>query len=318
MLGILQIGDNVEEVMVISKLVVREFSGGEFLLFQFSSRDGILKGVMWDPPEGLKEKIEQGDVARIKGKIQDYKGSLQLKVSGIEKLDSRDYDPAMFLPSSERDLDGIYSEILGIIDEIENPHIRDLLEAIFRDDSFRERFLTAPAAKSWHHSYVGGLAEHVYDMIRTATRTAEIYPEVDRDILLAGVILHDLGKMQEIEAAGYIDYTDRGRLLGHISLGVELLNEYIRGIDDFPDDLAMKLKHMILSHHGRLEHGSPVLPMTIESLLLSYIDDMDAQVRGALQFIGASETRSRNWTEYVRFLDRFLYSDASEEQSENG
>ncbi|MBD3178179.1 MAG: HD domain-containing protein [Candidatus Latescibacteria bacterium] len=313
MLGILQVGDNVDEVMVVSKLVAREFSGGEFLLFQFSNRDGILKGVMWDPPEGLKEKIEEGDVARIKGKVQDYKGTLQLKVFEIDKLDKSDYDPGMFLPSSGRDLQGIYSYILDLISGIENPHIRKLLEAIFRDDSFRERFLTSPAAKSWHHSYIGGLAEHVHDMLRTAERAAEVYPEADRDLLLAGVIIHDLGKMQELGAAGYIDYTDRGRLLGHISLGLEFINEYIRGIDDFPDELAMKLKHMMLSHHGRLEHGSPVLPMTIESLLLSYIDDMDAQVRGALQFINKPNGKGGNWTEYVRFLDRFLYSDRQED-----
>ncbi len=313
MLGILQVGDNVEEVMVVSKLVAREFSGGEFLLFQFSSKDGILKGVMWDPPEGLKEKLEEGDVARIKGKIQDYKGTLQLKVFEIEKLDKADYNPAMFLPSSGRDLEGIYSEILEVISKIENRHIRELLETIFKDDSFRERFLTSPAAKSWHHSYIGGLAEHTCDMMGTAQRVAEIYSEVDRDLLLAGVIIHDLGKMQELDASGYIDYTDRGRLIGHIPLGVELINEYIRGIDDFPDDLAMKLKHMILSHHGSLEHGSPILPMTLESLLLSYIDNMDAQVRGALQFISKPNGKGGRWTEYVRFLDRFLYSDLDDE-----
>jgi 3'-5' exoribonuclease len=191
------------------------------------------------------------------------------------------------------------------IGAMENAHVRQLLDSIFSDDAFRDRFLKAPAAKGWHHSYIGGLAEHVNDMLRLASAAADIYVEADRDLLFAGVLLHDLGKMGELSVMNHIDYSDRGRLLGHISIGSEMLDEYARGIEGFPADIHMQLKHMILSHHGQLEHGSPVLPMTLEAMLLSYIDNMDAQVRGASMAIERSG--AGDWTDYVKLLDRFLY-----------
>jgi 3'-5' exoribonuclease len=305
---IYNVGDDVEKIVAVSKKVVRTFSGGEFFLFQFTDKSGILKGVMWDPPKGI-ETINAGDVVRVSGTIQDYKGSVQLKVYDIEKLKSAEYDPSMFLPASSRQVDKIYSDIQEIISAIENRYLKLLLENIFNDDSFMERLIKAPAAKGWHHAYIGGLVEHIYDMLMIALKAAEIYTEIDRDLLTAGVILHDLGKLQELTVTNHIEYSNRGRLLGHITLGVEFLNEYIRGIEGFPDELEMKLKHMILSHHGKLEHGSPVRPMTVEALLLSYIDNMDAQVRGTLNVLDNHNKEDGNWTEYVRLLDRFFYYD---------
>ncbi|HMA76201.1 MAG TPA: HD domain-containing protein [Candidatus Krumholzibacteriaceae bacterium] len=308
---ILNVGDDVEKIMAVSKKVVRTFSGGEFFLFQFTDKDGVLKGVMWDPPSG-SDNIRAGDVVRVSGTIQDYKGSIQIKVYDIEKLESAQYDPAMFLPSSSKPVDEIYSEIQRIISAIDNKYLKLLLEKIFDNESFRERLISAPAAKGWHHAYIGGLVEHIYDMLQIAVKAAGIYPQIDEDLLISGVILHDLGKLQELKVTNHIEYSDRGRLLGHITLGVEFLNEYIRGIEGFPDDLEMKIKHMILSHHGKLEHGSPVRPMMVEALLLSYIDNMDAQVRGTLNIFEDHNKEDGNWTEYVRLLDRFFYYDNEE------
>ncbi|UCF04622.1 MAG: HD domain-containing protein [bacterium] len=312
MLRTLKVGDRLDTVVVVAKKVRRDFSGGKFLLFQFATKEGSLKGVQWEPPAEVERGIQVDDVVRVRGEIQDYQGSLQLKVSSIEKLDELDYDPSLFLPVSERSGQDLYEDLLGIISSMENAPLRSLLEAIFGDEGFRKNFLRAPAAKGWHHSYVGGLAEHVHDMARIAERTAEVYLEVDRDLLLAGVLLHDLGKLQELSVTNHIDYSDRGRLLGHITMGVEFVGEYIRGIENFPDELEVELKHMILSHHGTLENGSPVLPMSIEALLLHYIDNMDAQVRGVLQILGKADRAEGKWTEYVRFLDRFIYRRSGE------
>ena len=182
-----------------------------------------------------------------------------------------------------------------------------LLAGIFTDEEFVGRFLRAPAARVWHHSYLGGLAQHVRDMALIALRVAEVYPEIDRDLLLAGVLVHDLGKVEELEITNRIDYSDPGRLIGHIVLGTALIDERIRAVADFPPDTALRLKHMILSHHGLLEHGSPVVPMTIEAILLHYIDNLDAQARGALQVLDRDTGRFGRWTEYVKLLDRFLY-----------
>jgi len=315
----LKVGDRVDRVMVVAKKIKRDFSGGKFLLFQFSDREGVLKGVWWSPSEEADRNINADDVVRVEGDVQDYQGTLQLKVNHIEKVDRGDFDPSIFLPTSARDTGTIYEEILGIIDSTANPHIRALLQAIFRDGGFRERFLLAPAAKGWHHSYVGGLAEHIHDMLKMSLAAASVYDEVDGDLLVAGVLLHDLGKLDELSVGNHIDYSDKGRLLGHISMGVSFLDEYLRGMEGFPFELELRLKHMILSHHGLLEHGSPVVPMTLEALLLNYIDNMDAQVRGAAMVLEKSSGDNR-WTDYVKLLDRFLYrgSVAGDEYSDNG
>lgn len=301
----LKVGDRIDRVVVVAKKVRRNFSGGAFFLFQFSDKDGSMKGVMWDPPVDVEESVRVNDVVHITGEIQEYQGSLQIKVGAMEKMDSEEYNPSLFLPVSERDIEELYITILNCIESIHNDDLRNLLNTIFGNAEFKNNFIQAPAAKGWHHSYLGGLAEHVHDMIQFALRAAEIYPEVDRDVLIAGVLLHDLGKMQELSVTNHIDYSDRGRLLGHISMGVELLDEYLRGLEQFPRDLELHLKHLILSHHGTLENGSPVLPMTVEALLLHYFDNLDAQVRGTLQVL--ERGGGGNWTEYVRLLDRFIY-----------
>lgn len=302
----LKVGDRVDRVMVVAKKVKRDFSGGKFLLFQFSDKDGILKGVCWDPTPEAEKKIRTDDIVRVEGEIQDYQGGLQLKVNHIEKLDEGQYDPSLFLPSSDRDTDRLYEYLIEVIGETGNSYIRGLLTSIFGDDGFKEKFLRAPAAKGWHHSYVGGLVEHVHDMTRIALAAAGIYPEVDRDLLIAGVLLHDLGKLDELSVNNHIEYSDMGRMLGHISMGVSFVDEYLGKMEGFPVELELRIKHMILSHHGQLQHGSPVVPMTLEALLLGYIDNLDAQVRGAAMVLEKTGGDSR-WTEYVKLLDRFLY-----------
>jgi 3'-5' exoribonuclease len=302
----LKVGDRVERTMVIVKKIRRDFSGGKFLLFQFSDSDGILKGVWWDPTEEAERSYGVNDVVHVRGEITEYQGALQLKVSSLTRLEQGDYDPSLFLPSSKRDPEEMYDAILETISSMTDERLKELLERIFNGDRFKESFIGAPAAKGWHHSYVGGLAEHVHDMIKLALRAAEVYPEVNRDLLLAGILLHDIGKMKELSVTNHISYSDGGRLVGHIVLGVEMLDGYLGEMDGFPEELGMKLKHMILSHHGSLEHGSPVLPMTVESMLLHYLDNMDAQVRGVLMVLG-KDGGDGSWTEYVKLLDRFIY-----------
>ncbi len=306
----LKVGDKIDRVVVVAKKVRRNFSGGTFLLFQFSDKDGLMKGVMWDPPIEVEESVRADDVVHITGEIQEYQGSLQIKVVAMDKMEEDEYNPSLFLPVTERDVEEIYIAILKLIEAIDNEDLRNLLNTIFGNAEFKKDFLRAPAAKGWHHSYLGGLAEHVHDMARFALRAAEIYPEVDRDVLVSGILLHDLGKIQELSVTNHIDYSDRGRLLGHITMGIEFLDECLRGLEHFPRELELHLKHIILSHHGALENGSPVLPMTVEALLVHYLDNLDAQVRGTLQVLDRSG--AGNWTEYVRLLDRFIYRGAGD------
>jgi len=223
------------------------------------------------------------------------------------KLSEKEYDVEQFIPTSNVEATEMHNEILTIISAIGNEHLRRLLESIFGDEEFMTAFLRSPAARVWHHSCIGGLAQHVRDMAHIAERVAEVYSEVDRDLLMTGVLIHDLGKVRELEVTNRIDYSDQGRLLGHIMLGVELIEDRMRSIEGFPAELSLRLKHMILSHHGSLEHGSPIVPMTIEAILLHYIDNLDAQARGTLQVLEKETPRFGKWTEYVKLLDRFIY-----------
>lgn len=307
MQGVLKVGDRVERTMVVAKKVRRDFTGGKFLLFQFSDMEGILKGVLWEPTDEIERDVAVDDVVRVSGEIQEYQGSLQLRISRIEKMSEGEYDPSIFLPASNRSVEGLYDEILTLIAGVNDENLRGLLQTVFEDEGFRKSFTRAPAAKGWHHSYIGGLMEHTYDMALLAMKAAEVYPDIDRDLLLAGVLLHDVGKIEELSITNHIDYSDRGRLLGHITLGVEFIDEYLRGIEGFPNELGIKLKHMIVSHHGTLENGSPIVPMTVEAMLLHYIDNLDAQVRGVRQVLEKGSGRNSSWTEYVRLLDRYIY-----------
>jgi 3'-5' exoribonuclease len=283
--GMAKAAERVERVMVVARKDWRDSVNGKFLVFQFSDKDGPLKGVLWQPTEEIDREISVNDVVRIKGEMKSYQGAYELHVANIVKLNEREYDITQFVPVAPEETGDLYDGIIAVVSGIQNEYLRKLLESVFVDEEFKERFLRSPAARVWHHSYIGGLAQHVRDMASLAMRAADIYPEV----------------------TNRIDYTDSGRLIGHIVLGVELLEERIRGIEGFPADLALRLKHMILSHHGALEHGSPVVPMTIEAILLHYIDNLDAQTRGALQVLGKETGRSGRWTEYVKLLDRFIY-----------
>lgn len=312
MQDVMKVGDKVEKVMVVAKKVRRDFTGGKFLLFQFSDMEGVLKGVLWEPADDIERGILVDDIVRVSGEIQEYQGSLQLRIGRIEKLAEGEYDPSLFLPASNRPIEELYDGILKTIAGVNDENIRALLQAMFEETSFRKRLLRAPAAKGWHHSYVGGLVEHINDMMQLALRSADIYPDVDRDLLIAGVLLHDLGKIEELSITNHIDYSDSGRLLGHITLGVAFLEEYLRRMEGFPPELGLKLKHMIVSHHGLLENGSPIVPMTLEALLLHYIDNLDAQVRGVSQVLEKSSNRDSSWTEYVKLLNRYIYKGREE------
>lgn len=299
--------ERVERVMVVARKDWRDSVNGRFLLFQFSDKEGPLKGVLWQPTEEIDREIRINDVVRIKGEMKQYQGAFELHVGSIVKLGENEYDAAQFVPVASEKTDDLYREIMNAVSSVGNEHLRALLDRIFTDEEFKSRFLKAPAARVWHHSYIGGLAHHMRDMAAIAMRAAEVYPEIDGDLLLCGVLVHDLGKVQELEVTNRIDYSDSGRLVGHIVLGVEFLDARMREIEGFPEELSLKLKHMVLSHHGSLEHGSPVVPMTIEAILLHYIDNLDAQARGALQVLDKEPARPGNWTEYVKLLDRFIY-----------
>jgi 3'-5' exoribonuclease len=217
-----------------------------------------------------------------------------------------DLDPSDFLPATRRDTQKMYERIKDLGRTINSEHLRGLIESFWQDDGFVERFKKAPAAKKMHHAYIGGLLEHSLSLGLLADKVAGHYSGLDRDLLIAGAILHDIGKVSEFTFNTSIDYSDQGRLLSHIVIGVEMLEEKIKHIPDFPGETALLLKHMLVSHHGSREMGSPEPPKTLEAVLLNYLDDIDAKINGIREFMDNQDAEA-TWTAYHKPLERFFY-----------
>jgi 3'-5' exoribonuclease len=215
-------------------------------------------------------------------------------------------DPSDFLPQTSRDIEGMFDRLSKITDSIKTEYLKRLVEAFWKDEAFVRKFKTAPAAKKMHHAYIGGLLEHTVSMVSLADKIAGHYSGVDRDLLLVGAIFHDIGKIDEFEYQFRIDYSDKGRLLNHIVIGLKMVDEKLSKIEQFPEDQALLLKHMIVSHHGAREFGSPEPPKIIEAVLLNYIDEIDSKVNGIRDFM-AAEDADETWTSYHRILERHFY-----------
>jgi 3'-5' exoribonuclease len=270
--------------------------------------------VAWDRVETLKDAFTSGDYIQVKGHAVEYRGALQLVVEGLKCLEPTEVDASDFLPTTERDPDQMLARLIQISQDIENPYLSKLMSAFFEDDDFVDRLKMAPAAKKMHHAYLGGLLEHTLSMAVLIEAVGAHYKGIDKDVLLAGGILHDIGKVHEFSYKTHIDYSNAGRLLNHIVIGVEMLEEKVAGLDGFPEDLALVLKHMIVSHHGTREFGSPEPPKTLEAVILHYLDELDAKVAAVRTFMEA-EGADDSWTSYHRVLDRFFFKGKPENRA---
>lgn len=284
-------------------------NGKPYLNLKIIDSSGEMDGRVWDDAEDIARKFNKDDVVFIKGFAVAYLGGLQMNVTDVRRLTEADYSLKDYLPSSKRDFTEMAAELDGIIARMTNKRLKGLLTSIFNDPDIRPKFLVAPAAKAMHHPYVGGLVEHTLSICGLAEKISVHYnTTVNKDLLTAGALLHDIGKIHELSYQRSFDYTDEGRLLGHITIGVELVEERIRQAKDFPRELAVLLKHMILSHHGQLEFGSPKRPKTIEAVILSYLDDMDAKVAAISAMSANPADTGSNWTAYQKLgFERALY-----------
>ena len=302
-------GDIVDDIFVLSeKNLAQKKDGNNFLNISLSDKTGIIKGVVWNNVDQISAKISAGDFAGVKGKVTEYRGSLQLVIKNIEACSADSIDPSDYLPESKFNRDDMFERLLKFTETIETLYLKNLLEAFWNDDEFVFKFKRAPAAKKMHHAYIGGLIEHTLSMARLADKIAEHYQYIgiDRDILITGAILHDIGKISEFDYKVKIDYSDEGRLLNHIVIGVQMIEEKLRNIKNFPEEQALLIKHMIVSHHGTRDFGSPEPPKTIEAVLLNYIDEIDSKVNGIREFIDR-EDPGEKWTSFHRLLERFFY-----------
>jgi len=296
---------------VTVKQVRSKKDGAPYFALTFCDRTGQIESRMWETA-GAQE-FAAGDVVKLRGQVSRYQDKLQLTLDKIRRADPTEYELGDFVPKTSRDVEELWAELNGYVASFTNPHLQSLLRAFLDDPEISEALKAAPAAKSMHHAWIGGLLEHIVSLLGVADLAARHYTEVNRDLLLTGVVLHDLGKLHELRWGTSFDYTLEGQLLGHITIGIGMVEKKLANLPDFPDNLRVLVEHIILSHHGKYEFGSPKLPMIPEALLLHYLDDLDAKMQTMRSEFVRAEAQGRapgQMTEWVRAMERPLLNTA--------
>ncbi|MCR5595177.1 MAG: HD domain-containing protein [Lachnospiraceae bacterium] len=268
-------------------------------------KTGVIDAKVWDPNSAGIEDYDILDYVEVFGDVTSFNGALQFNIKRIRKCREGEYDPSDYMPTSPFNIDDMWKELMGFIDSITEPHLKMLLEYFFKDEEFAKIFKASSAAKSIHHSFVGGLLQHTLAVARICDYLASRYYRINRDLLITAAICHDIGKTREISLYPQNDYTDAGQYLGHIVIGVEMVGEAIRGIDGFPEALSQELKHCILSHHGEYEFGSPKKPAIIEAVALSYADNTDAKLEAFTEIL--EDSTESGWMGFNRIFDSNIH-----------
>jgi 3'-5' exoribonuclease len=306
-------GETIDEVyLVVDKQLRANRNGNLYLQLDVRDRSGAMNARLWNAGEHLFRSFDVGDFLLVKGKVQLFQGALQMILTHLERVETEKVDLADFLPHTEKDISELFNRLRGTLMKLGNPHLRALAECFFMDDEFVHGLCRAPAGVRNHHAYVGGLLEHVTTLLDAGDRLVGLYPELDRDLLLMGIFLHDIGKVRELSYDRAFAYTDEGQLIGHLVIGVEMLNEKVAKVaeltgESFPRELLLRLKHMIVSHHGAYEFGSPKLPMTPEAIALHQLDNFDAKVHSFTRDIREDRNQTSSWTPFSQALQRRLF-----------
>jgi 3'-5' exoribonuclease len=302
--------DQVNAVFLVKeKIMAMAKNGKPYMTLHLMDKSGEIEGRIWDNVDIIGAKFEKDDFISIRSKSSLYLGKMQLIISDLSRVADADVCLADFLPEAERAIGEMIAELDSLVASCTDENLSKLLCAFFREPSFMSLYRIAPAAKGMHHVYLGGLLEHSLAVARLVEQVSRLYPGLNRDLLVAGALLHDVGKVREMTYIRSFDYTDEGKLLGHIAIGVEMVQEKIAAIADFPQELAMLLKHMILSHHGQYEFGSPKRPKTLEATVLNYLDDLDSKINGIRTHIRKEPAKQSRWTAYHRLYDRYFYKE---------
>lgn len=304
----LEIGQPVYNVFQVRRKELLPFKEkpGKFLSLSLGDKTGEIDAKLWDNAEDEAAGLNIADFVLVKGVVTTYNQRPQITLETVKKVNVKPADLVYFLPTSPRDVAEMWEELQQKIAQVANPHLQNLLRQVFADETVAEQFRRAPAAKSHHQAYLGGLLEHTLNVMRLAEQIAAAYEGIDRDLLLTGAVLHDIGKIYEYRYDLFIDYTDAGRLLGHIVMGANLVQDRIRSLPDFPETLKLKVLHMIVSHHGRYEWQSPKRPKFLEAAILHQADYLDAEVD---KFLQAKHNYSQESWPYIRILERYIFNE---------
>jgi len=307
-------GQDVDSIFLVrDKGLAATKDGRPYIKIALIDRTGKVEARMWDRQaegrdiEGTFMGFNQNDFVRVTGRVESFKDTLQINVESITPATGRDIDIADFVPKGDKNPDEIVRDLTRVFASFKNPFLKRLGNAFLKDARFMERFTRAPAAKKLHQAYIGGLLEHTHNIVKMALDVAHYYPQLNGELLVIGAFLHDIGKIEELDYERAFDYADRGRFLGHLFIGARMVDEKIAAIEKFPEDLKNMVLHMILSHHGQHEYGAPVLPATLEAVVLFQLDDLDAKVWGFTGEQVRSEALPGNWTAFSNVYRRFIY-----------
>ena len=292
-------------------------AGNPYLQLRLTDRTGWLTGMMWNANDNIVGSFDHGDYIEVQGATQFYNGNMQLMVTKVRKADMAHVDESDFVTLASAEIDKMATRVSEIMREMKNVHLRNLAECFLMDEELMKKFSSAPAGIKNHHAYRGGLIEHVVNLMEVCKLVAPQYQDLDEDLLVFGAFLHDLGKIEELSYERELGYTDLGQLIGHLVIGTEILDAKIReseklASESFPAELALRLKHMVVSHHGPPEYGSPKLPMTLEAIALHYLDNLDAKMHSIGQLIKEDASGDSHWTSFQPSLNRKLFKGSGE------
>src|ERR1700693_6205481 len=292
--------------VVVSKQIKPKKTGEQYHALTLGDRSGQLEAKMWDNVEEVLNAFEQDDFLKVKGLVNKYKNRFQLTIHKLRRMEESDIDFTDYLPKTTKDIGELWRTLTEFVGTFQNPHLKSLVELFMADTEIAERYRNAPAAKTLHHAYIGGLLDHVVSLFRSCDLVCRNYPQINRDLLLTGAFLHAIGKIHDLAYNRSFTYTTRGQLLGHMIIELEMLQAKLALVPDFPPELKTLLEHLIISHHGEYEFGSPKLPMFPEALLLHYMDDLDSKMEAMrAQFEREADLESP-WTSYNASLGRPL------------
>ncbi len=310
-----QLGEHetVEQIFLLSDRQLRTNRNGNlYLQMRLTDRSGTVNAMLWNANDQIYSSLENGNYVRVQATTQYYSGAMQMIVQRVEPANLDDVDEDDFITVRSADIDRMVNQLAEMLRAMEDYHLRCLAECFLMDESFMDKFSRAPAGIKNHHAYQGGLLEHVVALMQLCLCVTPQYPAINSDLLLFGAFLHDVGKVDELTYDREMSYSDQGQLIGHLIIGTEILDRKIdeaRKLSDesFPEDLRLQLKHMILSHHGQYEFGSPKLPMTLEAITLHFLDNMDAKIHMFRQLIETDVNTESRWTPFQPNLGRKLY-----------
>jgi 3'-5' exoribonuclease len=308
-------GEQVDAFLAVRKSELRTTRDNKpYLYLDLGDRTGHIKANLWDEADSFHKVFTVGSIVKVRATPQEYQGKLELKLHQIRLVNASDeYELDRFIPKSDRDPEEDWAIIRDAIEKVTHPGVKQLLDQLLEDEQFVAGFSRSPAGKMWHHGYVGGLLEHTASIIGLVEKMCTHYPDLNRDLMIAGTMFHDIGKLWELRADTVIDYTVRGRLEGHIVIGAEYLQRRMEQIEEIDESTAIQIKHLVLSHQGLHENSSPVVPMTREAFVLYYLDEIDSKLNALDRILKKNEGQEGDFTEWVNLLGRHIYKGSPSE-----